>query len=96
MFKWVAKLFRKQKPTPSAPRHISTVDKTHADNFLKYTFRVTGKLVWTEPVRESRLDGLATETLGPGKIVAFGDITHRPIKDTAFVAFYRDYYVERE
>ena len=95
MFKWVANLFRSKKPTPNAPRHISTVDKSYMDNLVKFNFRVTGKLVWTPPLREERLNSLANETLGPGKIVAYGDINYRPIEGTAFVAYYRDYYVEK-
>ncbi|HJY06238.1 MAG TPA: hypothetical protein VJ323_07960 [Bryobacteraceae bacterium] len=93
MFQWVKGLFKRRQP--DGPRHISTFKKADADNLVKFRFRVTGKLVWTQPVREERLDRLANETLGPGKIVAYGDVTYRPITDTAFVAYFRDYYTNK-
>lgn len=92
MLKRLSKLFRRH--APEAPRHISTFKKKEVEKFLKYNFRVTGKLVWSEPLRAERLNSLARETLKDKHIVAFGTITMREIPNTAFVAFYRDYYIK--
>lgn len=92
MLKRLSKLFRRR--APEAPRHISTFKKKEAEKFIKYRFRVTGKLVWSEPLRAERLNSLARETLKDRHIVAFGDISLRAIENTAFVAFYRDYYIK--
>ena len=94
MLKHLKKLFRKK--TPDAPRHISKLSKKEKEGLVKFQFRVTGKLVWTEPLRAERLNSLAHETLNKRnlKIVAYGDISHRPIENTAFEAFYRDYFVK--
>lgn len=92
MFKWASRLFRKKEVT--GPRHVSELTPEEVRALHKFNFRVTGKLVWSDPVRAQKLDKLAQESFKTRKIVAYGDITVREIPETAFVAFYRDYYTE--